>query len=100
VFCFRGLVAFLNETIRAARQGDAAAFEVIYQLHCRRVYTLCLRMLRDSAEAPQDPHISRRISFFHLAAQNDSQSIGALPPYFDAANFNRGHSVSCIFTTA
>lgn len=41
----------LKETIRAAQQGDAAAFEVIYQLHCRRVYTLCLRMLRDSAEA-------------------------------------------------
>jgi RNA polymerase sigma-70 factor, ECF subfamily len=41
----------LSETIRLAQQGDAAAFEIIYQQHCRRVHGLCLRMLRDAVEA-------------------------------------------------
>jgi RNA polymerase sigma-70 factor, ECF subfamily len=43
--------AFLKEAIRLAQQGDAAAFETIYQLHSRRVYALCLRMIGDAAEA-------------------------------------------------
>lgn len=43
--------ASLSETIRLAQQGDAAAFELIYRLHCGRVYALCLRMLRDPVEA-------------------------------------------------
>jgi RNA polymerase sigma-70 factor (ECF subfamily) len=43
--------ASLKETIRLAQQGDAAAFETIYQLHCRRVYALCLRMVGDPVEA-------------------------------------------------
>jgi RNA polymerase sigma-70 factor, ECF subfamily len=37
-------------TRRAAR-GDADAFEEIYRLHHRRVYTLCLRMTQNEAEA-------------------------------------------------
>ena len=41
----------LSETIRLAQQGDAAAFELIYRLHCGRVYALCLRMLREPVEA-------------------------------------------------
>ena len=40
-----------SEIIRLAQQGDAAAFEIIYQHHCGRVYALCLRMLRDPVEA-------------------------------------------------
>jgi RNA polymerase sigma-70 factor (ECF subfamily) len=43
--------AFLKETIRLAQQGDKAAFETIYQMHSRRVYALCLRMVGDAAEA-------------------------------------------------
>jgi RNA polymerase sigma-70 factor, ECF subfamily len=43
--------ASLNETIRLAQQGDASAFEEIYRLHGRRVYSLCLRMLGDPTEA-------------------------------------------------
>ena len=43
--------ASLSETIRLAQQGDAAAFELIYRLHCGRVYALCLRMLREPVEA-------------------------------------------------
>jgi RNA polymerase sigma-70 factor, ECF subfamily len=39
------------EAIRRAQQGDAAAFERIYRLHCRRVYALCLRIVRNPAEA-------------------------------------------------
>jgi len=41
----------VSEAIRLAQQGDAAAFEIIYQQHCGRVYALCLRMLRDPTEA-------------------------------------------------
>src|SRR5260370_29320470 len=41
----------LSEAIQLAQQGDAAAFEIIYQQHCGRVYALCLRMLRDPVEA-------------------------------------------------
>jgi RNA polymerase sigma-70 factor (ECF subfamily) len=39
------------ETIQRAQQGDAAAFERIYQLHNRRVYAMCLRMVGNSHEA-------------------------------------------------
>ena len=41
----------LKEAIRLAQQGDAAAFETIYELHSRRVYALCLRMIGDPVEA-------------------------------------------------
>jgi RNA polymerase sigma-70 factor, ECF subfamily len=37
--------------IRRAQQGDAAAFERLYQLHSGRVFALCLRMLKNPAEA-------------------------------------------------
>jgi len=39
------------EAIRLAQCGDAAAFERLYQLHSRRVYSLCLRMVGNTAEA-------------------------------------------------
>jgi RNA polymerase sigma-70 factor (ECF subfamily) len=39
------------ETIRRAKQGDAAAFEHIYQLHSQRIYALCLRIVRNPIEA-------------------------------------------------
>ena len=39
------------DAIRLAQQGDAAAFERIYELHRRRVYSLCLRMVGNTAEA-------------------------------------------------
>jgi RNA polymerase sigma-70 factor (ECF subfamily) len=39
------------EAIRRAQQGDAEAFEVIYRLHSRRVYALCLRMVGNTADA-------------------------------------------------
>ena len=39
------------EAISQAKDGDAAAFEDLYQAHCRRVYNLCLRMIKNPAEA-------------------------------------------------
>lgn len=36
---------------RRAAAGDAEAFEELYRLHHRRVYTLCLRMTQNEAEA-------------------------------------------------
>lgn len=39
------------EAIGLAKGGDAAAFEGLYGLHKRRVYSLCLRMTGNTAEA-------------------------------------------------
>jgi len=40
-----------EETILQVQQGDAAAFERIYQRYNRRVYALCMRMSRNQADA-------------------------------------------------
>jgi len=39
------------EAIRRAQDGDAAAFEYLFKAHRRRVYSLCLRMIKNPAEA-------------------------------------------------
>jgi RNA polymerase sigma-70 factor (ECF subfamily) len=39
------------EAIARAKQGDATAFKVLYDLHKRRVYSLCLRMTQNTATA-------------------------------------------------
>ena len=39
------------EAIDRAKRGDAASFEALYGLHKRRVYSLCLRMVGNTAEA-------------------------------------------------
>jgi RNA polymerase sigma-70 factor (ECF subfamily) len=39
------------EAINPAKEGVAAAFEYLYKAHCRRVYGLCLRMIKNPAEA-------------------------------------------------
>jgi RNA polymerase sigma-70 factor, ECF subfamily len=39
------------EAIRQAQRGDANAFELLYRLHSSRVFALCLRMLKNTAEA-------------------------------------------------
>ena len=39
------------EAISRAQKGDATAFEALYALHKRRVYSLCLRMVSNVAEA-------------------------------------------------
>ncbi|HET6932252.1 MAG TPA: RNA polymerase sigma factor [Candidatus Acidoferrum sp.] len=40
-----------DEAIVRAGRGDATAFERLYNAHCKRVYSLCLRMLKNAAEA-------------------------------------------------
>ena len=40
-----------SDAIHLAQVGDAHAFERLYGLHSRRVYSLCLRMAGDPAEA-------------------------------------------------
>jgi len=44
------------EAIRLAQAGNAAAFEFLYQLHGRRVYALCLRMVGNPADAEDLMH--------------------------------------------
>jgi RNA polymerase sigma-70 factor, ECF subfamily len=39
------------EAIRRSQAGDPAAFDFLYQLHSRRVYALCLRMVNNPADA-------------------------------------------------
>ena len=39
------------EAIEKAKQGDAQAFQALYERHKRRVYSLCLRMTANTAEA-------------------------------------------------
>jgi RNA polymerase sigma-70 factor, ECF subfamily len=57
------------DLVRLAQQGDAGAFERIYRLHSRKVYSLCLRMVADPAESEdltQDVflHLFRKIGTF------------------------------------
>jgi RNA polymerase sigma-70 factor (ECF subfamily) len=40
-----------NEAIRLAQEGDSEGFERLYQLHSRRVYGLCLHMVKNPTEA-------------------------------------------------
>ena len=40
-----------KDVIRQAQQGNAAAFEHLYKTHCKRVYSLCLRMIKNPTEA-------------------------------------------------
>jgi RNA polymerase sigma-70 factor, ECF subfamily len=39
------------EAIAQAKNGIAAAFEYIYKTHCGRVFSVCLRMIKNRAEA-------------------------------------------------
>ena len=39
------------EAIQRAQNGNGDAFECLYRLHSRRVYALCLRMVKDPSEA-------------------------------------------------
>ena len=57
------------EAIEAAKRGDAEAFAKLYNLHKRRVYTLCLRMLGNISAAEDMTqnaflHLFRKIESF------------------------------------
>ncbi len=62
------------EAIEAAKKGDAAAFEFLYQAHCKQVYGLCLGMLKrrsDAEELTREAflHVFRRIGSFRSEAK-------------------------------
>ena len=40
-----------ESVVRRAQQGDSVAFERIYRMHSRKIYTLCLRMVGDKTDA-------------------------------------------------
>jgi RNA polymerase sigma-70 factor, ECF subfamily len=40
-----------KDTIRLAQEGDAAAFEQLYRRYSRRVYSLCLRIVKNDSES-------------------------------------------------
>jgi RNA polymerase sigma-70 factor (ECF subfamily) len=40
-----------NDAVRLAQEGESKGFERLYQLHCQRVYSLCLRLVKDPIEA-------------------------------------------------
>jgi RNA polymerase sigma-70 factor, ECF subfamily len=40
-----------SEAIERAKQGDQSAFKLLYDLHKRRVFSLCLRMTQNTASA-------------------------------------------------
>ena len=42
-----------SEAVREAQAGDSRAFEHLYELHVRRIYALCLRMLSDPGRAEE-----------------------------------------------
>lgn len=57
------------DIIRRAQEGDAEAFGILFQRHKNRVYALCLRMTRNTAEAEdltQDAflHVFRKLAAF------------------------------------
>jgi RNA polymerase sigma-70 factor (ECF subfamily) len=56
------------ETIEAAKRGDADAFAKLYNMHKRRVYTICLRML-GNVSAAED---MTQNAFLHLFRKIDS----------------------------
>jgi RNA polymerase sigma-70 factor (ECF subfamily) len=43
--------AIIEAEVKKAQQGDAEAFEHLYRMHSRHIYALCLRMVRNPAEA-------------------------------------------------
>src|SRR6266567_2864383 len=43
--------ASIADLVARARRGEEAAFEALFESHKRRVYSLCLRMTRNSADA-------------------------------------------------
>jgi hypothetical protein len=74
-----------QEAITRAQQGDSAAFEHLYKAHSKHVYSVCLRMLKNTAEGrgldaagflsgfPENRNVPGRISFLGVAAQGDDK---------------------------
>src|SRR5579872_6880434 len=43
--------ASIDAAVQKAQRGDARAFEELYRQHSRHIYALCLRMVRNTADA-------------------------------------------------
>lgn len=41
----------IEQLVDRAKGGDALAAEELYRLHCRQIYSLCIRMVRNQADA-------------------------------------------------
>ena len=41
----------IEEIVDRAKEGDEAASEELYHMHSHRIYSLCLRMVRNQADA-------------------------------------------------
>lgn len=44
-----------TEAIAQAKGGDVTAFEYLYKAHCKRVYGVCLRIIRNPADWEPSP---------------------------------------------
>lgn len=58
------------EAIQGVRDGDTAALEYVYKAYSTRVYSVCLRILKDAAEAEGVTkqvflQVFRKIGAFH-----------------------------------
>lgn len=58
------------EAIQGVRDGDTSALEYLYKAYSTRVYTVCLRILKDTAEAEEVTklvflQVFRKIRAFH-----------------------------------
>ncbi len=42
---------YIIRLVKRAQNGDQSAIAEIYRLHCRRIYSLCMRMVANQAEA-------------------------------------------------
>jgi RNA polymerase sigma-70 factor, ECF subfamily len=61
------------EALRLAQQGDSDAFEYLYRRHNQRVYSLCLRMVKNHAQAEdltQDTFIAVLRGIRHFRGQS------------------------------
>jgi RNA polymerase sigma-70 factor (ECF subfamily) len=74
------------EAIRRAQQGDAKGFERLYKLHSRRVYALCLRMMKGNASEAED--LTQEV-FLHLFRKIDTfRAESAFSTWLHRVTFN------------
>ena len=71
-----------SDLVKRAQEGDSEAFAALFHAHKARIYSVCLRMTNNAAEAedltqdaflqvfPQDQQLPWRLSVLHLAASN------------------------------
>ena len=75
-----GTVSLDSDIVTRAQQGDSDAFAALFHAHKARIYSVCLRMTNNAAEAEdltqdaflagvsQDRYLSRRFCVFNLAS--------------------------------